>query len=50
MEQYFEYKLWTDFYIPAILLCAFVIVWLFIGICKFFQWLKDKFEQKGEEE
>lgn len=42
MEQYFEYKIWVDFYIPVILLGIFIAVWLFIGMCKFFEWLKDK--------
>ncbi len=42
MEQYFEYRLWTDLYIPTAFAIAFVIVCLFIGICKFLQWLKDK--------
>ena len=42
METYFEYKLWTDFYVPMILLGAFIIVWVFIGFCKFIQYLKDK--------
>ena len=50
MEEYFEYKLWSDFYIPAILCIAFIIVWLFIGMCKIFTWLKDKIQKKRERE
>lgn len=48
MDQYFEYKLWIDFYIPAILCAIFIIACLFIGMCKLFQRLKDKIQNNEE--
>ena len=42
MEQYFEYRMFTDFYVPAvfIIICVFFLV--IIGIYKFWIWLRDK--------
>lgn len=46
MEQYFEYKLWANFYVPMILLIAFIVVWVFIGLCKIIQYIKDKWNKR----
>lgn len=42
MEQYFEYKMWTDFFIPAAFIALCLIVFIIVGIYNIFIWLRDK--------
>lgn len=56
MDTYFQYKMWTDFYIPAIFGLVSIGIFLFVGFCKFIVYLmnkrketKKKKEGEGEE-
>ena len=42
VDQYFEYKMYTDFYIPAVILVICVFFLIIIGIYKFIVWVRDK--------
>ena len=42
MEQYFEYRMITDFYIPIGFAIGTAIIFIIIGAAKLFIWLKDK--------
>jgi len=42
MEQYFEYRMLIDFYIPIGFAIGLAIVFIIIGAAKIIIWLKDK--------
>lgn len=42
MDTYFQYKMWTDFYIPAIFGLVAIGIFLFVGFCKFITYLMNK--------
>lgn len=46
MEDYFELRMWYDFYVPLILIIALAVVFLFLGVCKIVIHWRNKINER----